>query len=405
MIHREECAVCYGELESLYVINDMPIKLCCVDSIEGQCSPISFSRCRICNTIQLDRLIPLNLLYSSSHNTVSVGKTWDNYFRMFCDKVGEIVEGAVVLEIGDPSGRVACALSNYNVWYIVEPNKNEAIEWKDNIHFIEDFFDENFSLGFSVDRIVHSHVFEHMYSPNVFLKKCWDVLKEEGEMFFGIPNMEHIAQEGLAPCLGIFFEHTIFLSKENVEYLLKRNGFEVLSIYDYENHSILFHVKKVMPDFRIEDAQSNRSNPFISATMPAFGGTAKGGILNENWCNIDVVSITDYTQVFLTSIDKWKGMIRSVDDSIIDLYIFGASYNSQYLLALGLAEKKITGILDNCKEKQGKYLYGYPLKIFSPSVICGKVCGVIVKNGYYSNEILTQLRELNPDVIIINENI
>jgi hypothetical protein len=48
----------------------------------------------------------------------------------------------VVLEIGDPSGRVACALSNYHVWYIVEPNKNEAVEWKENIHFIEDFFDE-----------------------------------------------------------------------------------------------------------------------------------------------------------------------------------------------------------------------------------------------------------------------
>jgi len=60
---------------------------------------------------------------------------------MFVIKVGEIVEGAVVLEIDDPSGRVACALSNYHVWYIVEPNKNEAVEWKDNIHFIENFFD------------------------------------------------------------------------------------------------------------------------------------------------------------------------------------------------------------------------------------------------------------------------
>ena len=32
--------------------------------------------------------------------------------------------------------------------------------------------------------------------------------------------------------------------------------------------------------FRIEDAQSNRSNPFISAP--------EGGILNENWCKIRV---------------------------------------------------------------------------------------------------------------------
>ena len=369
MIHRKECAICYGELASLYVIDDMPIKLSCGLDCGGDCSPISFSICGVCNTIQLDRLIPLDVLYSSSHNTVSVGKTWDNYFRLFCDKLKGIVEGGVVLEIGDPSGRFACALSNYDVWYIVEPNKNDAVEWKDNIHFIEDFFDENFSLGFSVDRIVHSHVFEHMYSPNVFLKKCWNVLKEGGEMFFGIPNMEHIAQEGLAPCLGIFFEHTIFLSKENMGYLLNRNGFEILSIYHYENHSILFHVKKVMPSF-----------------------------------DLDVVPITNYTRIFLESIENWKAIIRSVDHCH-ELYIFGASYNSQYLLALGLADKKIMGILDNCKEKQGKYLYGYSFKIFPPSVICGKACGVIVKNGYYSNEILTQLRELNPDVIIINENI
>jgi len=369
MIHREECAICYGKLVSLYVIDNMPIKLCCVDSIEGECSPMSFSICCICNTIQLDRLIPLDVLYSSSHNTVSVGKTWENYFRMFCDKVEGIVEGAVVLEIGDPSGRVASALSNYDVWYIVEPNKNKAVEWKENIHFIEGFFDENFSLEFSVDRIVHSHVFEHMYSPNMFLKKCWNVLKEGGEMFFGIPNMEHIAQECLAPCLGIFFEHTIFLSKKNIGYLLNRNGFEIVSIYDYENHSILFHVKKVIPAFVVH-----------------------------------VEPITDYTSIFLVSIENWKAMIRSVDHCH-ELYIFGASYNSQYLLALGLADKKIMGILDNCKEKQGKYLYGYPIKIFPPSIICGKVCGVIVKNGYYSNEILTQLRELNSDVIIINENI
>jgi len=364
MIHRKECAICYGELTLFYTINNMPIKLCCVDSIEGDCYPMSFSICNICNTIQLDKLIPLNILYSSSHNTVSVGKTWETYFQVFCNKVGEIVEGKVVLEIGDPSGRVACAVDNYKDWYIVEPNKNESIQWKNNINFIEQFFDDNFSLGFCVDRIIHSHVFEHIYSPNVFLKKCWDILKEGGEMFFGVPNMEYIAQEAIAPCCGVFFEHTIFLNKENIEYLLKRNGFKILSIYDYENHSILYYVQKCIH--------------FI----------------------IELVPITNYRGIFLDSIEKWKEIVRLVDDSI-DTYIFGASYNSQYLLALGLDNKKITGILDNCKEKQGKYLYGYPLMIFPPSIICGKKCNVIVKNGYYSNEIIDQLLQLNPDVIII----
>ena len=364
MISRRECAICFGKLASLYIVDKMPIKLLCGSDCGGDCSPMSFSICQCCNTIQLDQLIPLDVLYSSSHNTISVGKTWEKYFEVFCNKVGEIVGGGIVLEIGDPSGRIAGVLDNYKDWYIVEPNKNESVQWKENVHFIEGFFDEAFSLGFSVDRIIHSHVFEHMYSPNVFLKKCWDVLNEGGEMFFGIPNMEHIAQLGLAPCSGVFFEHTIFLSKENIEYLLKRNGFKILSVYDYEHHSILYHVQKCMPSM------------------------------------VDLVPITNYRGLFLESIEEWKGIVRLVDDSM-DTYIFGASYNSQYLLALGMSERNIKGILDNCKEKQGKYLYGYSLMIYPPSVICGKKCCVIVKNGYYSNEIIEQILQLNPHVIII----
>ena len=49
---------------------------------------------------------------------------------------------------------------------------------------------------------------------------------------------------------------------------------------------ILFYVvlifAGVFTPFRIEDAQSNRSNPFNSAPLPPPSGDS-GGILNENW--------------------------------------------------------------------------------------------------------------------------
>ena len=93
MISRRECAICSGILVSLYVIDKMPIKLLCGSESGGDCSPMSFSICQCCNTIQLDWLIPLDILYSSSHNTVSVGKTWEKYFEVFCSKVSEFVEG------------------------------------------------------------------------------------------------------------------------------------------------------------------------------------------------------------------------------------------------------------------------------------------------------------------------
>jgi hypothetical protein len=85
-----------------------------------------------------------------------------------------------------------------------------------------------------------------------------------------------------------------------------------------------------------------------------------------------------------------------------EIYLFGASYNTQFLLAFGLSEYKIVGILDNCKEKQGKYLYGYDLQIFDPAVVKDKNCVVVVKNGYYSKEIIEQLYVINPLLIIVS---
>jgi hypothetical protein len=208
--------------------------------------------------------------------------------------------------------------------------------------------------------IVHSHLFEHIYDPNAFLKKCHEILNEEGEMFFGVPNMEHIGKNELAPFSGIFFEHTILLNKENITYLLNKNGFNILTIVDYENHSILFHAKK--------------SQTFSTSDNSAVN-----------------------YELFSSSIENYKKFIEKCLHTIGEnpnkkVYIFGASYNTQFLLSMGLNPENITGILDNSVDKQNKYLYGYNLKIHSPEIIRNKDdCVVILKNGYYSNEIMNQL--------------
>jgi hypothetical protein len=62
----------------------------------------------------------------------------------------------------------------------------------------------------------------------------------------------------------------------------------------------------------------------------------------------------------------------------------------------------IKGILDNCKEKQKKYLYGFNLMVCDPSTIINKNCIVILKNGYYLNEVYNQLTKLNPTIEILS---
>ena len=51
------------------------------------------------------------------------------------------------------------------------------------------------------------------------------------------------------------------------------------------------------------------------------------------------------------------------------MFLYGAHIFSQYLLAFGLNQNKIEGILDNSQLKIGKRLYGTNLKVFDPKII------------------------------------
>ena len=374
-MNRILCSICDSSLTHLYELNNYPIKFSTSDIPLCDTSILSFSQCSTCNTIQLDKLIPLNILYSDNHNYISVGKTWTEYFNTICNKLHPIVDGKIILEIGDPSGKIANKLSNYSKWYILEPNKNKNVVFNENIEFIEDFFGESsyeLMKDKSIDVIVHSHLFEHIYQPIEFLKNCRRILNDDGVMCFGIPNMEHIAEKNICPFIGLGFEHTIFLNEDNVKYMLEITGFTIIDIVYYEKHSVIYHCIK-------SNAQPN------------------------------ICKICDYKQNFVDTIEKYKEF-TSYCNSIIDenpdkrVYVFGASYYTQALFYLGLNNKNVHGILDNCLEKQGKYFYGFNIKIYDPSIIKTESCIIILKNGYYTNEIILQLESnqyLSKDSILI----
>jgi len=373
---RNNCAICSSNLViNFYEINNIPINLYCSDEYINKTDTLSFINCENCNTIQLNKLIPLDILYSNSHNYSSVGKIWNNYFELFINKIKNIIINKNILEIGCPSGKIAQQSIDYNKWFIIDPNKNSNINFNENIFFIQSLFDEKFNISEKIDIIIHSHLFEHIYEPNIFLKKCYEILDDNGEMIFGVPNMEHIAQKELCTFLGIFFEHTIFLNEENITYLLLQNNFIINQIIKYENHSVIYHVKK--------------------------------NIININNQNINNLNIDKcYYKIFNDSIIKYtefvNNCIKIINENINkEVYIFSASYNTQYLLAFGLNNVYINGILDNCKDKHDKYLYGYNLKIYDPEVLKNNDAIVICNSGYYMNEIIEQIKNINTNIIII----
>ena len=374
-MERQKCAVCdKAELFNLFKLDNCPVQCCCVDEFNDDYikDKLSYSQCQNCNTIQLDKLISLNILYSKSHNLVSVGKIWEEYFILFHDTIKKKIINKNVLEVGCPSGKIANRCSDYNKWFIVEPNKNESIILNDKITFIKEYFDNYFTITENIDIIIHSHLFEHIYEPNDFLRTCFKTLNVGGEMIFGVPNMQYLAETGLCLFNGVFFEHTIFLNKENITFLLNKNGFIVLNIVDYTNHSTIYHTKKM--------------------------------VINENiTCGL---KITNYHDVFFNTLNKYRNFVEKCNSILLKStkkkYIFGASVYTQILLCLGLDFKKLHGILDNSKEKINNYLYGFNLLVFDPRAIENEDCVVILKNGFYVNEISIQLKSINSNTEIIS---
>lgn len=374
-ITRTSCVICNAVLEDLLTLPHFPIKLTCDIEPKFGNADLSYAKCKRCNCIQLDKLIPLPILYSDSHNYTSVGNVWNNFFSHFTNIIKPHVSNKTILEIGCPSGKLALYFTDAKTWYIVEPNKKN-IEFPPNIIFIEQFFDDSLEINDNIDIIINSHLFEHIYEPRAFLKKCHSLLNQNGKMIFAIPNMQHIAKHTLAPCNGVFFEHTVFYNDHNVSYLLKSCGFSNINISYFENHSIIFYCEKNMV---IE-----------SPILP----------------NIDDNNITlfhksiQYYQDFTSQCEEF---FKNKNNNGTAIYIFGASYNSLFLWYF-LQNKNIiiNGIFDNNTDKQGKYLYGTNLMIYSPSIINNitNIC-VILKNGYYSNEIKTQLKTIKHDIHII----
>jgi predicted SAM-dependent methyltransferase len=363
MLHRHNCTVCSGELNHIYSIPNYPINFSCVDTPQYKSIELSYSICKDCGTIQLDKLASLEDLYGVNHNTVIVGATWEKYFNIFASNIKELIKEKTILEVGCPTAKIASRSSEFKKWYIVQPNSNVNIE---NVEFIDSYFDDSLKVD-NVDVIIHSHVFEHIYEPNSFLKKCNSILKEDGIMYFGVPNMEVIARDSLAPFCGVMLEHNIFYNIENISYLLKLNGFDIVDITEYEKHSIFFHCKK--------------------------------GKINKGELKVDI------HDCFMGSLKYYETFIQEcnkvISNSDKEVYIFGAGYNSQLILNMGLNIDKVVGILDNSKDKQGKFLYGTNLEIFSPSILKDKECIVILKNGYYSREIKEQLLVINKELIVI----
>ena len=356
-----------GEIEELYSMNLFPVFIGCSNSPEEK--DIKSDMCwyisKNTGMIQLNPVLPLDLVYQEGHGSGCVGKLWLEHHKEF-SKFIKKQKPLSVLEIGGLHGILSREYKKENPidWTILEPNPS-PVEGVDAT-FIKGFFDDKFIFDGEIDTIIHSHVFEHVYYPNEFIIHISNFLEEGQKLIFSIPNLEEMLKRKYTNCIN--FEHTVFITEPYIDYLLSKHGFrQVAKKYFKDDHSIFYAYIK---DTKTETIE-----------LPTR-------LYERN------------KKLYLDFVDYHKKLIIDLNETIkkVDpeqsIYLFGAHVFAQYLIELGLDTGRIVCLLDNDINKQGKRLYGTNMMVKSPKVLADvKNPIIILKAGVYDDEVKRDILE------------
>lgn len=388
-MQRTRCVACRSDkLELLRTVPDFPL------NSNSEPSPTLEDRqdmllgtCTECHQIQLLQLAELKKLYKGGHNASIIGELWQNHYKELSKFILDnipLFTSSRVLDIGDPNYKVARELLGFHgEWIAMDPNCRDAGPqgnwgWNGSVKLtsMRTFFDDKFDSKLEVDVVLHSHLFEHIYTPLDFLEQVRRILTPDGYMCFSVPNMQHIGLSGAWPFTGVFLEHTYHLSEHCLRYMLHQTGFKIVSTRAYGNHSTFYLVKK--------------------ATEPATSASLQ----------LDLALLTAYNVQslgwFASSLDVLQKLIHSVETAEAPIYVYGAHYLSQVLLQLLGGKVKVLGIIDKDPAKQGKYLTGSSSPTYGLEIIPTVTERIVIGHcGLYKDEIYRQLRALNSTVKLV----
>jgi hypothetical protein len=359
------------DLEHLYTIPHFPVYLGCstLPFKDDLFTDMSWWISEGTGSIQLNPLIPLDILYQDQHNAV-VGDIWKQHHYELANFIHKY-HPQNVLEIGGAHGFLASHYLKKELkaeWTIVEPNPN--IVEGSSIKIIKTFFDKKFPYSDNYDAIIHSHLIEHIYDPREIVESIYNKIPLGCLHIFSLPNLHYMFDNYYTNSLN--FEHTLFMSEPYVEALLNNYGFVIEEKHYFNNHSIFYAARKT-------------SDNLINVKWPSLYQKNK--------------------MLFLKFIDYYTKTVEELNYKTNshkgEVYIFGAHIFSQFLLAFGLESTQIHSVLDNNVNKIGKRLYGTKLKVDSPSVLKKATHPmVILKAGHYNDEIKNDiLTHINDDVI------
>jgi hypothetical protein len=327
-----------------------------------------WATCDFCGTLQLSKLIPFELLYSTNHHHEVVGPTWMRHHKKFAEFIS-LKPDDKVCEIGSAHDFLAgILLDKYPGldFLSIEPDSTNP---DPRISHIKGYAEDHIPEIAENRIIIHSHVLEHVYNPEKFIESLALAMSRNSVMYVSFPNIEELLIQKGANALN--FEHSYFLTPQVFTRIAEHAGLHIVRQEDFEKHSYFVELQK--------------SDDHVIHNVPKSFQDTKP--FDDLWTELE-----DFVEETL--------QITSEDE--IPTYLFGSHIFSQALFTQGLHAARILGVLDNAQNKQGSRLYGTTLITYSPEVIRNLAeVRVILRTSHYQAEIREQLQAINPKVQII----
>jgi 2-polyprenyl-3-methyl-5-hydroxy-6-metoxy-1,4-benzoquinol methylase len=363
-----------NDLEDLYTFKQFPVFMGCTEQSPSEdiLSDMNWKISKESGMIQLNPLLPLDVVYSAEHGSGTTGKAWDEHHSSFADFVYKFKPKSI-LEIGGLHGILAekyLELDSNIKWTMIEPNP--TVDPNLPIKVIKGFFDDKFTSDEKFEAIIHSHVLEHVYNPDEFINHKSSFMNDGDLLIFTLPNMQVMLENNYTNCIN--FEHTIYFTEPYIEYFLNKYNFELVEKqYFRKDHSIFYCAKKT-------------NN--ILANLP-------NGLYKKNKSTFQ-----KYINNHLDDVNKINEIISKTN---LPVYLFGAHVFSQYLISFGLDVSKIICLLDNDTKKESKRLYGTSLVCKNPRILKDiPEALVVLRAGVYNEEIKNDIStNINSNITFI----
>jgi len=206
--------------------------------------PLRVLRCDACHFIQLDYIVPSDVLYTVDYPyESSMTRAGKSHFSRFAAAVVErfkVPRNELAIDIGSNVGVLLAGFRSQGLRVQgVDPASNIArIANADGIPTIPQFFSADVARQILVDQghariVTGTNVFAHIHDLNGLMAAVDIVLAEDGIFVIEAPYFLHLLEENEYDT--IYHEHVSYISVKPLIPFLNRCGFELIAI---ERHGI-----------------------------------------------------------------------------------------------------------------------------------------------------------------------